>query len=225
MEWSKDSWEFDYVFCQWTDVHNLLCGFQYHEIFDEQLEFVIKDRSDNQKKCLVNRARDICNTYKLVKFGWAELVGSGYFCDENPLRPADYNELFLRIIYDRCKLSVLKRRDTKPDDQSDWTKLRLAQSLEDPHDIDTEVALEENIKGLRKFTGEQVDDTYYALYDLTISAGCQHITEILENSSNPFVREALEELELLTKEARAACLKKLRKKVDKKPSCKNLNSV
>jgi hypothetical protein len=222
MEWSKDSDEFYHCFYKWCNVHNLLCGLQYRELFDEQL---LGEIPDETKRYLVWEAKEISSIYKLIKFGWAEILEGGYFSEHKEICPANYNELFLRILWDRFKRSVLKTRYRKPNDQSDRTKLRLAQGIEDPCNINIECHLDENIDRLRKFTGEQDDDTYYALYDLTISAGCYSIREILKDSANPTVIEALKELKSIVREEKKACLKKLRKKVDKKPSCKNLNPV
>jgi hypothetical protein len=93
--------------------------------------------------------------------------------------------------------------------------LRLAQELEDPSNINIDAALDENIKRLRKFIGEE-DDTYFALYDLTLSATYQRFEEILKDSSNPMVIEALKELAGIVAEKKKASIRDLRKKVDKK---------
>jgi hypothetical protein len=219
MEWSKDSEEFDYFSHKWCNVHNLLCGLQYHELFDEQL---LDEIPDEMKRYFVWEAKEISSIYKLIKFGWAEILEGGYFSEHKEMIcPANYNELFLRILWDRFKRSVLKTRYRKPNDQSDRTKLRLAQGLEDICNINIECHLDENIDRLRKFMGQQDDDTYYALYDLTISAGCGSIKEILKDSANPTVIEALKELKSIVREERKAYLKPLRKKVDEEPLHKN----
>jgi hypothetical protein len=174
MEWSasKDSREYLLERHKWDSIYELLCGLQHRGIIDKQLlekdswlsayELYNKNSSDAFKIHLVNQAKKFSSIYKLVKFGWAEIVQAGYFRSENQTCPFDYNELFLRIIWDTCKYSVLKERNKKPNNLSDRTKLRLAQELEDPSNINIDAALDENIKRLRKFIGEE-DDTYFAL--------------------------------------------------------------
>jgi hypothetical protein len=123
MEWSasKDSREYLLERHKWDSIYELLCGLQYRGIIDEQLlekdpwlsayELYNKNSSDAFKIHLVNQAKKFSSIYKLVKFGWAEIVQAGYFRSENQTCPFDYNELFLRIIWDTCKYSVLKERN------------------------------------------------------------------------------------------------------------------
>jgi hypothetical protein len=219
MGWKLDSPEFNRVLADWIDIHNLLCGLQYHEIFDDQLEFILDD--PERKRTLIYRARRIASTYELVKAGWGEIVGTGYFSARGRISPANYNELFLRILWDDCKYLVLSRRSRKPNNRTDRSNWNLAGEIERPEGVvGVKVDLDKATKNLENFMGRKQGE-FPDLDRLMKSGACYDIKEILRPSSNPTVVKALKELDAIVLESKKAYMKPLRKRADKKPSSKN----
>jgi hypothetical protein len=161
MRWDTDSLEY-YLECfKWATANELLCGLQYRGFIDDQLldkyqylyEHIKEKSSEGSRHDHINHAKEISSIYKLVKFGWTELVQKGYFQSEKNACPFDYNELFLRIVWDRCKRSVLDKRNKTPSNLTNRTKLRLAQEYEYPSDEDIDILREEKLKRMDKLWG------------------------------------------------------------------------
>jgi hypothetical protein len=225
MGWdTTDSREFFVESFKWTTAYELLCGLQYRGFIDKQLldkyQYLYELNNENSSEGLrifhIDHAKEICSIYKLVKFGWTELVQTGYVKSEKSIYQLNYNEVFLRIIWDRCKRSVLAKRNNKPSDLSNLTKLRLAQEYEYPSDEDIDILREEKLKRMDKLWGLEEKYNTPDLHHLTLSASCYHIKEILKDSPSPMVIEALTELASIVTERKKAYIKNLRKKVDKR---------
>jgi hypothetical protein len=182
-----------------------------------------KEKFDNYTKSIVFEAKEIASTYKLIKFGWAEIKNAGYFLDFINSCPVNHNEVFLKYLWDKYRRYYWVTKNRQPVKLTDRTMLDVAKSIDQIDPLDMEYIgdelLKKNNKAVNKLTGHTGKSE--AEEALTYSAYCYDVKKILQNSSDRMVKEALKELKTLHQEQREIVVKGFRKKGIRRPSKKN----